>query len=160
VTARWLLPAALAILAVAFEGYLLADRPSRTYASIKIRWADEVAEARRIALERDLGLQVPQADGGQLWAYRLYAPTTGSLSRVVSHAAVADTAGLRRSLGLHPGSPVRRTDAAGHAPAALGPVGVAASAATLQPASVDALMPKLLETDEFRSILPATAETR
>lgn len=80
-------------------GAWIAWRPVEpsTFPEFRVRWKTNVDDARRRAMERELGLLTPEQAEGRTWKYRIEPPGRATLSQLVSRAEVEDTSGFDRS---------------------------------------------------------------
>ncbi len=65
--------------------------------TFRVRWKPEVDDARRRAIEADLGLLAPEHAEGRTWRYHLAPPGRETLSRLVPRGEVEDTSGFDRT---------------------------------------------------------------
>jgi hypothetical protein len=74
------------------------------FPGIRVRWKPEVDDARRQALEGEIGLLAGELDQERTWKYQIEPPGRETLSRLLARAEVEDTSGFdRRSLTFDEG---------------------------------------------------------
>lgn len=69
--------------------------PSR-FPGVRVRWKPDIDDARRLALEGEIGLLAGEFDQNRTWKYQIEPPGRDTLSRLVSRAEVEDTSGFDR----------------------------------------------------------------
>jgi hypothetical protein len=67
---------------------------------VNVRWAPDVTEEQRIALEQNFALAMPTFVEGTTWTYDLGDPSPAKVNALVHHPAVEDTHGIDRRAGV------------------------------------------------------------
>jgi hypothetical protein len=92
--------AAASLLVLVIAGLIRVFSLPAVAPRINVRWAGEVDDRQRGALERELGLTAGERREGSTWAYDLTNPSWRGVKALIAHPAVADTHYINRRWGL------------------------------------------------------------